>query len=92
MSKIRGNTYYETHKHQLYVCFHILYRLSTVSNNGNIELLPAAITKLIQHSWLEVEDHLKQAGNIMFIRYIHDYMHALLVCNLHYTLVSDSES
>ena len=48
-----------------------LYRLSTMSDSlQNIELLPVATTRHIQHSWLEVEDHLKQAGNIMFKRYI----------------------
>ena len=41
------------------------YSLSTMSDNGDIELLPVAITKNIQHSWLEVEDHLKQVGNLM---------------------------
>ena len=36
-----------------------------------IELLPVTITKNIQHSWLEIEDHLKRAGNILFNRYGH---------------------
>ena len=40
-----------------------------MSDNDKIELLPVAITNHIQHSWLEVEDDLKQAGNIMFKRY-----------------------
>ena len=40
-----------------------------MNDNGYIELLPVAVTKHIQHSWLEVENHLKQAGNLMFKRY-----------------------
>ena len=42
-----------------------------------IELLPVTITKNIQHSWLEIEDHLKRAGNILFNR----YGHVVCVCS-----------
>jgi len=40
-----------------------------MSDDKDIQLLPVGITKYIQHSWLEVEDDLKQAGNIFFKRY-----------------------
>lgn len=39
-----------------------------MSENRNVELLPVNITKHIQHSWLEVENHLEQAGNILLKR------------------------
>ena len=42
--------------------------------NQKMELLPVNITRHIQHSWLDVEDHLKQAGNIMFKRYAYIYI------------------
>ena len=45
-----------------------------MSDNGSIELLPVAVTKHIQHTWLEVEDRLKQASHIMFKRYIAMYV------------------
>ena len=39
-----------------------------MSDNGSIELLPVAVTKHIHHTWLEVEDCLKQASHIIFKR------------------------
>ena len=34
----------------------------------DIELLPVHITNHIRHSWSQIEDHLKQAGNILYKR------------------------